>query len=762
MKRISLVLWLGVFAALLIYLGFTVWLAGAGLVYPYQLDYGEGPLLDQARLLSQGRSIYKSVEGYPYAFSNYPPLLQTLAALLIPLLGVSYTAGRVWNVLAVFGLGALIYHAVRKQGGDRMAAAVAALFFVGSPYIYHWAPLFRIDLPGLLLSTLGVATVAAGGKTIRRDWSPCIAGLLFVLALYTKHSFFAAPAAAFAYLWLRDRAGALRLLGTLLALGGGAFIVLDSATAGAFYLDLVTANVNPFDFANLTGQIRDFAVTFAVMLGLALVAAVVRVSQVLRTGPGVTAAMTRLSAWDFYLPAALATVALAGKVGAWENYFFEPLFTVCLFAGLGASWLKGRSDAWSALLPAALLLQAGLMFHTPEVAAHMMAEDAVANQRLAPIVAGTRGAVLSEDMGLLVTNGKEIPFFGFEYTQLARMGLWDQSWELGMLRDRQFPLVILEAGTRENPDRYHRFTRQFLSELDRNYALTESIGRYRLYRPAPLHRELSAAFGQEVTLAGYRLDATGGAELPALTPGADLAVSLLWQAQRPMTTSYTVFVHFVDAQGRRLAQDDAIPFGGIYPTTRWAAGELVRDVHTLRLPADLAPGRYLLRVGLYRSGDQRRLPLVTGGDSLALAALRVGPPVICAPSVSAPQRLGADVLLSSYQIAPLAGGKVDVTLCWQADRYLASNYTVFVHLLAPDGKPVSQHDGPPTDEEGEYPTLLWEPGETVRDVHAVPVPPGLPPGEYQLVAGMYLPATGQRLGAGSGSDTVSLGTLTIR
>ena len=74
-------------------------------------------MLEQARLISQGRSIYKGMEGYPYAFSNYPPLVQALAALLIPLLGVTYAAGRIWNVLALFGLAALIYHVVRRQGG---------------------------------------------------------------------------------------------------------------------------------------------------------------------------------------------------------------------------------------------------------------------------------------------------------------------------------------------------------------------------------------------------------------------------------------------------------------------------------------------------------------------------------------------------------------------------------------------------------------------------------------------------------------------
>ena len=163
---------MAVFAGLLTYAAFTVWLALSGLAYPYQLDYGEGPMLDQARLIWQGQGIYKGLEGYPYAFSNYPPLLQTLAALLIPLLGVSYSTGRVWNVVSVVALALLIYHLVRVRGADRPAAALGALAFVGSPYISHWPPLFRLALPGLLLSALGIAVVAASGKTVRPAWAP--------------------------------------------------------------------------------------------------------------------------------------------------------------------------------------------------------------------------------------------------------------------------------------------------------------------------------------------------------------------------------------------------------------------------------------------------------------------------------------------------------------------------------------------------------------------------------------------------------------
>jgi hypothetical protein len=388
----------------------------------------------------------------------------------------------------------------------------------------------------------------------------------------------------------------------------------------------------------------------------------------------------------------------------------------------------------------------------------VMAEDGPANQQMAPVLAASPGPILSEDMGLLVTNGRPVSYFGFEYTQLARMGLWDQSWELSTLRGQQASLVILEAGARENPDRYHRFTRQFLSELDRSYALTESIGKYRLYRPSSLRRALTSSFGGQMMLAGYRLDLSNKQDITTAQPGGMLYVSLLWQATQPMSDSYTVFVHLVDASGRRWSQHDGIPFGGIYPTNLWAASEMVRDVHPLPLPPDLPDGRYLLRVGLYDTATQVRLQPAAGGD-LALATVQIGPPPVYAPSQPLTALLGGVVWLMGLDIPAAGGGTLPVTLYWRADDFVDQDYTVFIQLLGAGGKPQAQSDAQP--ENGAYPTSLWQPGETVRDIHALAIPASLPPGEYRLVAGMYLLASGQRLPVAGGGDGVFLGTVRL-
>jgi hypothetical protein len=62
---------------------------------------------------------------------------------------------------------------------------------------------------------------------------------------------------------------------------------------------------------------------------------------------------------------------------------------------------------------------------------------------------------------------------------------------------------------------------------------------------------------------------------------------------------------------------------------------------------------------------------------------------------------------------------------------------------------------------GRWPTSLWLPGVALDDQHTVPIPRDLPPGSYELLVGLYDPATGARLPLAGGTDALRLEGLTI-
>lgn len=89
------------------------------------------------------------------------------------------------------------------------------------------------------------------------------------------------------------------------------------------------------------------------------------------------------------------------------------------------------------------------------------------------------------------------------------------------------------------------------------------------------------------------------------------------------------------------------------------------------------------------------------------------------------------------------GQNVDVTLTWQALRQIDEDYTVFIHLLGPDGLLHGQVDVWPV--QGTFPTSEWKMGQTVEDRYLVQLDSNAPSGAYQLEIGVYLLATNTRL-----------------
>ncbi len=103
--------------------------------------------------------------------------------------------------------------------------------------------------------------------------------------------------------------------------------------------------------------------------------------------------------------------------------------------------------------------------------------------------------------------------------------------------------------------------------------------------------------------------------------------------------------------------------------------------------------------------------------------------------------------------APGPGGKVSVAVEWQALRPLDRDYTVFFHVLGPDGMRYGQQDTMPVG--GRLPTSRWRPGQVVADEYSATLASDAPVGEgYRYWLGFYDLATGERLAVGTDDKVV--------
>ena len=69
---------------------------------------------------------------------------------------------------------------------------------------------------------------------------------------------------------------------------------------------------------------------------------------------------------------------------------------------------------------------------------------------------------------------------------------------------------------------------------------------------------------------------------------------------------------------RELAQRDAQPLNGRYPTHAWANGDVVIDTLEFAVTAEQLGRVKSIAIGMYNLADQRRLPAAGGGDTLTV------------------------------------------------------------------------------------------------------------------------------------------------
>jgi hypothetical protein len=231
--------------------------------------------------------------------------------------------------------------------------------------------------------------------------------------------------------------------------------------------------------------------------------------------------------------------------------------------------------------------------------------------------------------------------------------------------------------------------------------------------------------------------------------GERLYLTLFWRADEAPLASRPISLWLGDV---KLYDGD--PVHGTYPFGEWPSGEIVSDRYGLRMPLDMPPGDYRMEV---RVDD--------AAVDLGSVTVEETDRVFEVPSMrySIEARLGDRVELLGYDLSTESvapGETLVLTLYWRALIEMRTDYTVFTHLLAPDGSMTGQRDNPPVG--GTYSTSLWMPGEVVRDVYEIPVRVDASEGEHRLEVGMYVPATGMRLAVeGSADNAVALQTITV-
>ncbi len=473
MKRWALIeraIWLALGIALAAGVGVFAFRAVLALQASLSLDYTEGPLLNQARLLLAGRPLYRAdLTDYPYTVTNYPPLYPMAVALVGRLLGFSYATGRIVSVLASFGCGLALFLIVLRLTGDRAAAAVAVGLFLSFPFVVYWGSLGRVDMMALAFSLWGI-----WAAVLRPDsWKGLgLSLLLLIAAIYTRQSYLlAAPLAVILGLAVRDRRRALLFAAGLAAAVLSLFGLLQWRTGGGFYFHTVVANANPL-------LIRRAVESMVFTLYRAAPLIVVLLPEVL-----CFARRRESPLWlpVGYLVGGSLSALTIGKAGSNVNYFLEWVAAASIVVGVGIARWRREMPVNIRLMPLSLLvLQAIWAAYTSygyirDIQMHWTLEPEV--RRLENMVCTAPGPVLASEMlSVIVVCGRELLLQPLEYTLLATEGKWDQRPLVADIKAGKFSLILIEK-------EQDRWTPEMWAAIQERYEPETVLAGITVYRP---------------------------------------------------------------------------------------------------------------------------------------------------------------------------------------------------------------------------------------------------------------------------------------
>lgn len=127
--------------------------------------------------------------------------------------------------------------------------------------------------------------------------------------------------------------------------------------------------------------------------------------------------------------------------------------------------------------------------------------------------------------------------------------------------------------------------------------------------PAKMDFTVGANYGDRIELLGFDI----APKSPK--PGQDVTLTWYWKAKKDMKVNWQVFIHMDSAGPPPTRQGlDHHPVRDLYQTTRWEAGQIVKDVQKVKLRGDYPGGKATFWIGLWNPASSKRLPLVNVKD----------------------------------------------------------------------------------------------------------------------------------------------------
>ena len=429
--------------------------------FPYQIDFGEGLMLDGAMRILHHQPLYPNPYAFPVILHDWGPVAYAAAMLAMPGGEPSFAAGRVLIVICSVALAVLISVILKHWTGSLWIGLAFGCVLLTLPAFRFWFYLLRTDVIGIVFSTIAVMLYLRDG----RRWYWTIP--FFGLAIFCKYTLIAASAAVLVHLLLKRKTG--QGFGLAAALGSVcvvAFAILQAVTSHWFAFHMFSTHSDRYSLLQFFALAGLVWISAPVLTGLALwhVAHDFRAQNV--------------SFATIYLVTSSITSLSAGQLGSTTNHFLEWMVASCMCAGLAYCELK--SGYPKRVVPITVLLGASVL-------AGVIAQSGSSSEPTRGLVECDRAyesvrnspsqKVLSQSPGPLLMTGKPVlvsdPFI---YSQLVAHGRWPDRHIEQLINEKYFGLIVMaDDPSQAKPVDAGGWPEPLLAAIQRNYRI---VNRY--------------------------------------------------------------------------------------------------------------------------------------------------------------------------------------------------------------------------------------------------------------------------------------------
>ena len=394
-----------------------------------QIEYSEGFNMYMGRLFATGQWSWQMATSPPFMTSFYPPVGLFVLGWVQRIFGETLVVGRTLNLLCVFGCLSMIYLIVQHETKDKLVSLIAAMLPMTAITMIAWSFFIRVDMLGIFVDMVGIYIFLRNKDSLKVLWVIP----LFVLAFYIKQSMVAGVVTCIVYLVIHNWRRGLLFAGIFAVIAGGIFITANILTKGNYLREV-------YLYQRTSPAYQSPAVILVIVLilfALYLPATVMAVSW-----------LSKQKGHLFQIFMCLALIVNVSNLvhpGGNLNYLFETTFAICICAGmyLASADIEKNFNIIIAgsIFMAVLFVLAVTGLYGESFPSKQYRTDYA---KAVTILKGADYPILTENAGMVLDAG-QVPYYEpFVFTNLAKLGYWNEDKLLSDLDTKKIQYVVTE------------------------------------------------------------------------------------------------------------------------------------------------------------------------------------------------------------------------------------------------------------------------------------------------------------------------------